>query len=139
MKSAMKAGDKFRLATVRMALAAIKQQEVDTRETLSDADIVRVIEKLIKRGRDAEEQFRAGGRDEQADKEAGEVELLAAYLPEQLSDAELDELINAAIAESGAASMKDMGKVMGLLKARAAGRVDLGVANKRVRALLEAS
>ncbi len=136
MKAALKQGDKFRLATIRMALAAIQQQEVDTREKLDDAGVVRVIEKLIKRGKDAESQFRAGGREQQADQEAGEVRILTGYLPTQLSESEVDALIRDAIAATGATDMKDMGKIMGVLKAKAAGRVDMGAASKRVTALL---
>ena len=136
MKSAMKAGDKLRLGSLRMALAAVKQQEVDTRQPQTDADDTLTLEKLIKRGRDAETQFRDGGRTEQADKEAAEVAILAEYLPEQLSDAELDALISAAIESTGASSPREMGNVMGVLKKEAAGRIDMGRASARVKALL---
>lgn len=136
MKSALKAGDKFRLGTLRMAIAAIRQQEVDTRQPQSDADVVRALEKLIKRGRDAESQFRAGGRDEQADKEAAEVAIFTEYLPARLGEAELGEMITAAIESTGAAGPADMGKVMAVLKLEAQGRVDMALASKRVQELL---
>ena len=136
MKSALKAGDKFRLGALRIAIAAIRQQEVDTRQPLTDADVLRVLEKLIKRGREAEEQFRAGGRGEQADKEAGEVAVFSEYLPARLSDAEVAGLIDGAIAATGASGMRDMGKVMAALKEQAAGRIDMGAANKLVQARL---
>ncbi len=136
MKAALKAGDRFRLATLRMALAAVRQAEVDTREAQSDADVIAILEKLIKRGRDAESQFRDAGRTEQADKEAGEIAIFAEYLPTRLTDAELDELISRTVEATGASSMRDMGKVMGELKRAAAGRIDMAAANKRVQELL---
>lgn len=136
MKAALRAGDKLRLGALRLALAAIRQQEIDTQVELTDADVIRAIEKLIKRGREAETQFRAGGRAEQADKEAAEVAVLGAYLPARLTDAELEALIADAIAVTGATSMRDMGKVMGMLSERAAGRVDMAAANRRVQQLL---
>ena len=136
MKAALKAGDRFRLATLRMALAAVRQAEVDTRKAQSDADVIAILEKLIKRGRDAESQFRDAGRTEQADKEAGEIAIFAEYLPTRLTDAELDDLISRTVEATGASSMRDMGKVMGELKRAAAGRIDMAAANKRVQELL---
>lgn len=125
-KTALKAGDKERLKVLRLTLAAIKQQEVDQRIELDDAAILSVVTKMVKQRRDSVEQFTAGGRDDLASAEAREIEVLHGYLPEPLSDAELDALIAEAIAETGAQSLRDMGKVMGLVKTRAAGRADLG-------------
>jgi uncharacterized protein YqeY len=136
MKAALKAGDKMRLGALRTAHAAVKQQEVDTRTVLTDADVIRVIEKLIKRGRDAESQFRAGGRTEQADKEAAEIAILGAYLPAQLDESELNRLIDEIISSTGATSMRDMGEVMAALRARAGGQVDMARANRRIQDLL---
>ena len=126
MKAAMKAKDAPRLSAIRMLLAALKQKEVDERKDLTDADVLAITEKLIKQRRDSIEQYRAANRPELADAEQFELDLLSAYLPQQMSEAEVGEAIAAAIAESGAAGPKDMGKVMGLLKARLAGRTDMG-------------
>jgi uncharacterized protein YqeY len=139
MKDAMRAAEKERLATIRMLQAAIKQREVDERITLDDAQVTGVIEKMIKQRREAITQFEAGGRADLAEKENAEVRLLQAYLPTQLSAAELDALIGAAISESGAASIKDMGKVMGLVKTRAAGRADMGAVSALIKAKLGAA
>jgi len=136
MKDALRAGDKERLSVLRMALAAVKQREVDTRETQTDEAVTALIEKMIKQGRDALQQFEAAGRAELVAKEAAEIAILQSYLPEPLDPAALDALIAEVIAASGAASMKDMGRVMGLIKERAAGRVDMATANVRVRAAL---
>ena len=136
MKDALRAGDKERLSVLRMALAAIKQREVDTRETQTDEAVTALIEKMIKQGRDALQQFEAAGRAELVAKEAAEIAILQSYLPEPLDPAALDALIAEVIAATGAASMKDMGRVMGLIKERAAGRVDMATANVRVRAAL---
>jgi uncharacterized protein len=137
-KAALRAGDKPRLAALRLALAAIKQREVDSRESLDDAAVTAILEKLIKQGRDAAQQFRDGGRDDLADKETGEIEVLAGYLPEPLTDAELDALIAATISTTGATGIKDMGKVMAAIKLAAAGRADMAVVGARVRAALNA-
>ena len=134
--AALRAGDKSRLAVLRLALAAIKQHEVDTRSTLVDTTVQAVIGKMIKKGRDAAEQFAAANRQDLADKETAEVSVLESYLPAQLGDAELHELVRKAIGASGAQSPKDIGKVMGLIKKEAAGRVDLGVASTLVREAL---
>ena len=136
MKDALRAGDKERLSVLRMALAAVKQREVDSRETLTDEAVTAVIEKMIKQGRDALQQFEAAGRAELAAKEAAEIAILQSYLPEPLDPAALDALIAEAIAATGATSMKDMGRVMALIKDRAAGRVDMATVNVRVRAAL---
>src|SRR5690606_10263050 len=127
MKQAMRSGDKARLGTVRMALAAIQQREVDERVELDDAAVLGVIEKMIKQRRESVEQYRAGQRDDLADKEAAEIEVLSSYLPEPLDAAELAAMVDAAIAATGAASMKDMGRVMAELRAQAQGRADMAV------------
>jgi uncharacterized protein len=134
--AAMRAGDKARLGILRMALAAIKQREVDTRTTLDDAAVLAVLEKMIKQGRDALQQYAAGSRTDLVEKESFEIEVLEQYLPARLGDAELDALIAKVIAETGAAGPKDIGKVMNSIKAEAAGRVDMGAVNARVRAAL---
>jgi uncharacterized protein len=136
MKAAMRSGDKARLGTIRMALAAIQQREVDERVELDDAAVLAVIEKMIKQRRESVEQYRAGAREDLAAKEAAEIELLSGYLPEPLGDAELASLIDAAIAETGATSMKDMGRVIAQLRAQAQGRADMAVVSARVKARL---
>ena len=136
MQAALRAGDRPRLAALRMAVAAITQREVDTRETLSDAEVLGQLERLIKQGREAAAQFAAGDRADLAAKEQFEIDTLAAYLPEPLSDAEVDALIESSIAATGAASLRDMGKVMAAIKASAAGRVDMGALGARVKAKL---
>ncbi|HJS89358.1 MAG TPA: GatB/YqeY domain-containing protein [Steroidobacteraceae bacterium] len=133
MKSAMRAGEKERLGTIRLALAAIKQREVDERITLDDGQVLAVLEKMIKQRKEAITQFQAGGRADLVAKESAEVSLLEAYLPARLSDAELDALIAGAIASTGATSAKDMGKVMALVKSQAQGRADMGVVSARVK------
>ncbi len=133
MKGAMRAGDKARLGTVRMALAAIKQREVDERISLDDAQVLAVLEKLIKQRREAIAQFETGGRADLVAKESAEIEVLRAYLPEPLTEAALAALIEEAVTASGAASLKDMGKVMALVKARAAGRTDMGALSARIK------
>ena len=136
MKSAMRASDKERLSTIRMVQAAIKQREVDERIALDDAQVLAVLEKMVKQRRESIAAFEQGGRADLADKEKAEIQILAAYLPEQLTEAEVDALIQTAIAETGAASMKDMGKVMGAVKAKAAGRADMGAVSARIKAAL---
>lgn len=136
MKQAMRSGDKARLGTIRMALAAIQQREVDERVELDDTAVLGVIEKMIKQRRESVEQYRAGRRDDLADKEAAEIDVLSSYLPERLGDAELAAMIDAAITATGAASMKDMGRVMAELRARAQGRADMAVLSATVKAKL---
>lgn len=138
MKAAMRSGDKERLGTIRMLQAAIKQREVDERIALDDAQVLAVLEKMIKQRREAIAQFEAGGRADLVAKEVAELGVLQPYLPAQLSDAEVDALVAAAIAESGATSVKDMGKVMAIVKGRAAGRADMGAVGARIKARLGA-
>ena len=133
MKSAMRAGEKERLATIRMALAAIKQREVDERVTLDDSQVIGVIEKMIKQRREAIAQFQSGGRADLVAKESAEITVLEAYLPAQMNSAEVDALITQAIASSGAISVKDMGKVMAVVKAQAQGRADMSAISALVR------
>jgi uncharacterized protein len=133
MKSAMRAGDKERLGTIRLALAAIKQREVDERITLDDGQVLAVLDKMIKQRREAITQFQSGGRADLVAKETAEIAVLQGYLPAQLSDAEIDALIAEAIAATGAASVKDMGKVMAVVKPKSQGRVDMGAVSARIR------
>jgi uncharacterized protein YqeY len=133
MKTAMRSGDKERLATIRMLLAAIKQREVDERISLDDAQVTSALEKMIKQRREAITQFEAGGRADLVAKETAEISVLEGYLPARMSDAEIDALIAGAIASTGAASMRDMGKVMGAVKAQAQGRADMGAVSARIR------
>jgi uncharacterized protein YqeY len=139
MKSAMKAGDKDRLKVVRLIIAAIKQIEIDQRIDLDDAGVLSVLDKMVKQRRDSVSQFLAGGRQDLVDIELQEIMVLQNYLPEQLSEAELDDIIERAITDSGAASMRDMGKVMGQVKAKAAGRADMGAVGARVKERLGAT
>ncbi len=133
MKSAMRAGEKERLATIRMALAAIKQREVDERITLDDAQVFAVLEKMIKQRREAIVQFEAGARADLVAKESAEIKVLEGYLPERASEAEIDALIGEAIAATGAASMKDMGKVVAAVKGKVQGRADMGAVSARIK------
>lgn len=133
MKSAMRAGEKSRLATVRLIMAAIKQREVDERIMLDDSQVLAVLEKMVKQRKESIAQFASGGRDDLVAKETAELAVVQAYLPAQMSDAELDALIAEAIAATGAASIKDMGKVMGVVKARAQGRADMSSVGARVK------
>ena len=136
MKSAMKAGEKDRLKVVRLMRAAIKQIEIDKRIELDDAAVLSVLDKMVKQRRDSVEQFQNGGRNDLADIELAEIAVLDTYLPEQLSDAELDALIDEAISATGAESIRDMGKVMGQIKSKAAGRADMGAVGAKVKARL---
>ena len=133
MKTAMKAGARERLATIRLALAAIKQREVDERITLDDAQVLAVLDKMIKQRRESITQFQTGGRADLVAKETAEIAVLQGYLPAQLTEAEIDEAIAQAIAATGAASVKDMGKVMALVKPKAQGRADLGAVSARIK------
>ena len=126
MKSAMRSGEKERLATIRMILAAVKQREVDERIQLDDSQVLAALEKMIKQRKEAITQFESGGRADLVAKETAEIAILQAYLPAQLSEAEIGSLIAAAIASTGASSIKDMGKVMGVVKAQAQGKADMG-------------
>jgi uncharacterized protein YqeY len=133
MKTAMRAGDKERLATIRLIMAAIKQREVDERITLDDSQVLAAVEKMIKQRKEAITQFASGGRADLVAKETAEIAILQTYLPAQMSDAEIDGLIAEAIASSGAASIKDMGKVMAAVKAKAQGRADMGAVSARIK------
>jgi len=136
MKTSMRSGEKDRLAVIRLLQAAIKQREVDERITLDDAQVTSVLEKMIKQRRESVLAFEKGGRADLVAKENGEIAVLQPYLPAQLSDAELYALIAEAIASTGAASIKDMGKVMGVVKAKAAGKADMGAVGARIKAKL---
>jgi len=136
MKGAMRSGEKDRLGLIRMLQAGIKQREVDERIELDDNQVLAVIEKMVKQRKDSVEQFRAGGREDLAAREAAEIDWLTDYLPAQLSEAELQDIIRDAITTSGASSMKDMGKVMGLIKPKVQGRTDMGALSARIKASL---
>ena len=136
MKTAMRAKDTVRLGTIRLLLAATKQKEIDERIELDDAAVSSIVEKLIKQRKDSISQFQAAGRDDLVAVEQAELVVLQAYLPEQLSAAEVEAAVVAAIAESGAASAKDMGKVMGLVKPKLAGRADMGQVSALIKARL---
>ena len=136
MKTAMRSGEKDRLAVIRLLQAAIKQREVDERIVLDDTQITSVLEKMIKQRKESIVAFEKGARADLVAKETAEIVVLTPYLPAQLSDADLDALIAEAIASTGAASIKDMGKVMGVVKAKAAGKVDMGAVGARIKAKL---
>lgn len=138
VKSAMRGRDKPRLSTLRMLSAAIKQQEVDRREEVSDMDVLALVNKMIKQRREAAEQYRKGARQELAAKEESEIEVLQAYLPEPLSSAEIDRLVEETINATGAQSVKDLGKVMAALKPQVQGRADMADVSRRVKARLTA-
>ena len=133
MKSAMRAGEKDRLGVVRLILAAIKQREVDERITLDDAQVLAVLEKMAKQRKESITQFESGGRADLVAKENAELVIVQSYLPAQLSDAELDAIIAEAMASTGATTVKDMGKVMGIVKTKAAGRADMGAVGARIK------
>ena len=139
MKSAMKAGDKDRLKVLRLILAAIQQIEIDQRTELDDAGVLGVLDKMIKQRRDSVSQFKDGGRQDLVDIELAEITVLQTYLPEQLSESELDEIIGQAIEDSGAEGIRDMGKVMGQIKAKAAGRADMAAVGAKVKQRLGAA
>lgn len=136
MKAAMKGGDKPRLGVIRLILAALKQREVDERIVLDDTQVLHTLEKMLKQRRDSITQYEAAQREDLAAQERFEVGVIESYLPAQLSEAELDALIARCIADAGATSPRDMGKVMTLLKERAAGRADMGALSQRVKAKL---
>ncbi len=138
MKAAMRARDAARLSAIRLLLAAVKQREVDGRAELGDAEVVGIVEKLIKQRRESIQQYEAAGRNDLADAEKFELGVLQAYLPQQMGEAEVAAAIEAAIGETGAAGVKDMGKVMALLKSRLAGRADMGKVSAQVRGRLGA-
>ena len=136
MKAAMRGGDKHKLGVVRLMLAAVKQREVDERVELDEAQVLAVLEKMLKQRKDSISQYVAAGREDLAEVERAEITVIETYLPSKLSEAELDALIESAIAETGASSARDMGKVVGVVKAKAAGRADMGVASARIKARL---
>ena len=136
MKTAMKSGDKDRLKVVRLILAAIKQVEIDTRTEMDEAGVLAVLNKMVKQRRDSVSQFRDGNRNDLVEIELAEIAVLETYLPEQLSDTELDQLVEQAIADTSAESIRDMGKVMGQVKAKAAGRADMSAVGAKVKARL---
>jgi hypothetical protein len=138
MKTAMRNKDAPRLESIRMIRAAIQRREVDERVQLDDTGVLQVLQKLLKQARDSISQFEAGGREDLAAKERASVEVLESYLPEPLSDAELDSVVDAAIKETGASEMRDMGKVMGRVKAQVEGRADIGAVSARIKSRLAA-
>jgi uncharacterized protein YqeY len=136
MKAAMRSGEKERLGVIRMINAAIKQREVDERISLDDAQVLSVLEKMIKQRKESLVQFQAGNRPDLVAKESAEITLLQGYMPSQLSDSEIDALIADAITSTGAASIKDMGKVMGIIKGKAQGRADMAAVGAKIKAKL---
>ena len=136
MKTALKAGEKERLSTIRMLLSAIQMREIDAKEELGDSEVLQIVEKLIKQRKDSAQQFADADRPERQAQELSEAEMLKAYMPEQLSDAELETMVGEIMAATGASSMQDMGKVMGQLKAKAQGRADMGTLSALVKSRL---
>jgi uncharacterized protein YqeY len=136
MKAAMRSGDKERLGVIRMVTAAIKQREVDERISLDDAQVLSVLEKMIKQRKESLVQFEAGNRPDLVEKETAEISLLQTYLPAALSDAELAALIDAAVASAQATTIKDMGKVMAIIKSQAQGRADMAAVGAKIKAKL---
>jgi uncharacterized protein len=136
MKAAMRASEKERLGVIRMITSAIKQREVDERIVLDDTQVLSVLEKMIKQRKESLAQFQAGNRQDLVDKESREITLLQTYMPSRLSDAEVDAMIADAVAATGAASIKDMGKVMGVIKAKAQGRADMAAVGAKIKAKL---
>ncbi|MBK2124264.1 GatB/YqeY domain-containing protein [Fangia hongkongensis] len=136
MKTSMKNKDKVRLATIRMALAAFKQKEIDDKITISDDEAISIISKMIKQRKDSVEQFKRAAREELAQKEIDEIEVLQSYLPKPLSEDEVINIIQKAIMEEGASSMKDMGKIMGKIKAELHGRADMGKVGSIIKSQL---
>jgi uncharacterized protein YqeY len=136
MKAAMRAGAKERLGVIRMITSAIKQREVDERITLDDAQVLSVLEKMIKQRKESLVQFQAGNRPDLVDKETAEIAVIQGYMPSRLDDAEIDSLIAEAIAATGAVTIKDMGKVMGIIKAKAQGRADMAAVGAKIKGKL---
>ena len=136
MKSAMRAGEKSRLGTIRMVFAAVKQVEVDTRTDLDDTQVLAILDKMLKQRRESISQYTAARRSDLADVEQQEMEIIQSYLPEPLSEDEIAAMIDAAVAETGAASVRDMGKVMGQLKPKLQGRADMSEVSARIKARL---
>jgi uncharacterized protein YqeY len=138
MKVAMKAKDKQKVGTIRLLTASIKQIEVDERKELSDADVVAIVTKMVKQRKDSAEQYTKADRQDLVDQEVYEIGVLENYLPEQLSEAKIVELINQTISSTGANGMQDMGKVMGVLRPQLVGKADMGLVSQKIKALLQA-
>ena len=136
MKTAMKGGDKERLAVIRLIMSAMKQVEVDERIELDDARVLGILDKMVKQRRESISQFKSGGREDLADKEQAEIDMISDFLPKALSEDEIETIISKAISDTGAASMKDMGKVMGIVKPQITGRADVGAVSARIKSLL---
>ena len=139
MKAAMKAGAKERLGTIRLILAAIKQREVDERIQLDDTQVIAVLDKMVKQRRESVAQYQSAGREDLANIETAEIQVIQEYLPKAWSKSEIDDLIRSAMAETGAASIADMGKVMTLLKPKMQGRADMAAVSARIKTLLSSS
>lgn len=136
MKTAMKGGDKERLAVIRLIMSAMKQVEVDERIELDDARVLGILDKMVKQRRESITQFKSGGREDLADKEQVEIDIISDFLPQALSEDEIEAIISKAINDTGAASMKDMGKVMGIVKPQITGRADVGAVSGKIKSLL---
>lgn len=136
MKTAMKSGDKARLAVIRLIMSAIKQVEVDERIEVDDNRALGILDKMVKQRRESISQFESGGRDDLATREQAEIDIIAEFLPKALSEEEIEGIINSAISQTGAESMKDMGKVMGIVKPRITGRADVGAVSQKIKSLL---
>ena len=136
MKTAMKGGDKERLAVIRLMMSALKQIEVDERIELDDTRVLGVLDKMVKQRRESISQFQSGGRDDLVAREQAEIDVIGDFLPQALSEDEITTIINEAITETGAESMKDMGKVMGIVKPRITGRADVGAVSQKIKSLL---
>lgn len=136
MKSAMRAGEKFRLATIRLALAAIKQIEVDQRKELDETEVLQVLDKMCKQRRESMSQFEQAGRTDLVEKEQAELTIIAEYLPQALSESEVEQLITAAVTQTGASSMREMGAVMAILKPQMQGRADMSAVSALIKSKL---
>ena len=137
--SAMKAGEKKRLAIIRLMTSAMKQIEVDERIELDDARIIAILDKMVKQRRESISQFKTAGRDDLVKQESFEIDIIQEFLPQALSEEEVDEIVNQAISQTSASSIKDMGKVMGLVKPQIIGRADMGEVSGRIKSILSAS
>ena len=136
MKDALRAGEKERLGVIRMAIAAVKQREIDERVELDEPQVLAVIEKMVKQGRDSIRQYQSGGRPDLAEKEQAEIDLLSTYLPQAMTAEELEALVEEVLSATGASTMKDMGRVMGQIKAKAQGRADMAQVSAMIKARL---
>lgn len=136
MKAAMKGGEKERLAVIRLIMSAIKQVEVDERIELDDSRTLAILDKMVKQRRESISQFKSGNRDDLADKEQAEIDIITEFLPQALTEKEIESIINGAISQTGAESMKDMGKVMGIVKPQITGRADVGAVSGKIKSLL---